>query len=150
VYCTHRALPALKARAGLVVAVSSLAGKTGVPTRSAYAATKHAMQGFFDSLRVELRRTAVDVLVVSPGFVDTGIRDRNLGADGKPIGASPRDETTDTMSIDECVDLVVDGMRRRRREVVMTRLGKIGLWARLIVPDVVDLMAARAVTERGR
>jgi len=83
VYCTHYALPHLLASRGQLVAISSLTGKTGVPTRTAYAASKHAMQGFFDSLRVELLGTGVDVLVVSPGFVKTGIRDRVLGGDGK-------------------------------------------------------------------
>ena len=71
VYCTHFALPHLKKSRGLLVAVSSLTGKTGVPTRTGYAASKHAMQGFFDSLRIELHGGGVDVLVVSPGFVAT-------------------------------------------------------------------------------
>jgi len=67
VYCTHFALPLLKQSKGLLVAVTSLTGKTGVPTRTGYAASKHAMHGFFDSLRIELRGSGVDVLVVAPG-----------------------------------------------------------------------------------
>jgi len=55
VYCTHYALPYLKANRGLLVAISSLCGKTAVPTRTGYVASKHAMQGFFDTLRIELR-----------------------------------------------------------------------------------------------
>jgi NAD(P)-dependent dehydrogenase (short-subunit alcohol dehydrogenase family) len=90
VYCTHYALPYLKASRGLLVAISSLCGKTAVPTRSGYVASKHAMQGFFDTLRIELRGTGVDVLVVSPGFVATDIRERALGANGQPLGQSPR------------------------------------------------------------
>jgi len=72
VYCTRHALPHLIASRGRIVAVSSLSGLTGVPTRTGYAASKHAMRGFFDSLRIELRRHGVSVTVAYPGFVDTG------------------------------------------------------------------------------
>ena len=91
VYSTHYALPHLLASKGLVVGISSLTGKTGVPTRSGYAASKHAMQGFLDSIRIELRGTGVGVLVVSPGFVKTDIRSKVLGTDGKSRETSPRD-----------------------------------------------------------
>jgi short-subunit dehydrogenase len=148
VYCTHFALPWIKQRRGLLVAVSSLTGKTGVPTRSAYGATKHAMQGFFDALRVELRGTGVDVLVVSPGFVATDIRARALGPSGAPRGASPRDEKRGTMSVEECVAIIVDAMAKRRREVVMTLKAKLGMVLKLVAPNVVDAIAARAVREK--
>ena len=68
---TALALPHLKQSKGLLVAVASLAGLTGVPERSGYAASKHAMIGFFDSLRIELRGSGVDVSVVAPDFVVT-------------------------------------------------------------------------------
>lgn len=80
VYCTLYALPYLKKSRGRIVGISSLTGKTGVPTRSGYAASKHAMVGFFDSLRVELVDTGVSVTMVYPGFVATGVRERALGA----------------------------------------------------------------------
>ncbi|HUH04845.1 MAG TPA: SDR family oxidoreductase, partial [Kofleriaceae bacterium] len=150
VYCTWHALPHLTASGGLICAVSSLTGKTGVPTRSGYAASKHAMQGFFDSLRVELRNTGVDVLVVSPGFVATDIRARVLGPDGAPLGASARDESRGTMSVDTCVDGIIGAMRKRRRELVMTAPGKVGLVLKLMAPGLVDRLAARAVDDPGR
>ena len=149
VFCTHSALPHLKAAKGLVVAVSSLTGKFGVPTRTAYAASKHAMQGFFDSLRVELMGTGVDVLVVSPGFVATPIRSRALGPDGAPTGESPRDESHDTMTVEECVRLIVRAMERRDRELVMTARGRFGLWMRLVAPGFVDRLALKALRERN-
>jgi NAD(P)-dependent dehydrogenase (short-subunit alcohol dehydrogenase family) len=149
VYCTHAALPHLKRSRGLLVAVSSLTGKTGVPTRSGYAASKHAMQGFFDSLRIELIGSGIDVLVASPGFVDTGIRDRVLGPDGKPREVSPRDETKDTMSLEECTRILVRAIDRRDREVVMTSAARIGMWVKLVAPGVVDRMALRAVREKS-
>jgi NAD(P)-dependent dehydrogenase (short-subunit alcohol dehydrogenase family) len=150
VFCTRYALAHLKRSKGLVVAISSLTGKFGVPTRSAYAASKHAVQGFFDSLRVELAETGVDVLVVSPGFVATPIRARALGPDGRPHGESPRDESRDTMSVEECVRLIVGAMERRDRELVMTAKGRLGLWLQLVAPRLVDRMALKALRERDR
>ena len=66
VYCTWYALPHLKKTRGRLVAVSSLTGRNGVPTRTLYAGTKHAMAGFFDSLRIELKRDGVSVTVIYP------------------------------------------------------------------------------------
>lgn len=145
VYCTHYALPHIKASQGLLVAISSLSGKTGVPTRSGYVASKHAMQGFFDTLRIELRGTGVDVLVVSPGFVATDIRQRILGADGNPISASLGNEQSMAMPVSKCVNQIVQAITQRKRELVMTPKGRFGLWLKLVVPGLVDMMAARAV-----
>jgi short-subunit dehydrogenase len=144
VYCTHFALPHLKARQGLLVAISSLTGKTGVPTRTGYAASKHAMQGFFDSLRIELLGSGVDVLVVSPGFVATGIRDRALGPDGQPLRRSFRDESRGTMDVATCVALILKAIERREREVVMTAQGKVLQVLKLVAPGLVDRLAQRA------
>ena len=74
------------------MAVSSLAGLSGVPTRAAYAASKHAMFGFFDSLRIKLMRTGVMVTMVAPDFVLSEIHRRAFGKDGKPLGSSPMQE----------------------------------------------------------
>ena len=145
VYCSHYALPHLKASNGLLVAVSSLCGKTAVPTRSAYVASKHAMQGFFDTLRIELRGTGVNVLVVSPGYVATAIRQRALGRDGAPLGISPRDEHQSTLSAAACAQQIVTAMERRQRELIMTAKGKAIPWLKLFSPDLVDWLADQAV-----
>ncbi|AEI62866.1 short chain dehydrogenase [Corallococcus macrosporus] len=150
VYCTHHALPHLKARRGLVVAVSSLTGKTGVPNRSGYAASKHAMHGFFDSLRIELRGTGVDVTVVCPGFVATHIRDNALGADGQPVRRSKHDESAGNMDVDTCVAITLKAMERREREVVMTTKARIAQFLKLVAPGVVDRIAAKAIQDRQR
>ena len=148
VYCTYYALPHLRENRGLLVAISSLTGKTGVPTRSGYAASKHAMQGFFDTLRIELLGSGVDVLVVSPGFVATDIRARALGPDGRSLTESPRHEDRSTMSVEECVGLIIEAIEKRKREVVMTARAKLGMWLKLVAPRVVDGIAARAVKEK--
>ncbi|GAP99704.1 SDR family oxidoreductase [Leptolyngbya sp. NIES-2104] len=144
VYCTHYALPYLKRSRGLLVAISSLCGKTAVPTRTGYVASKHAMQGFFDTLRIELQGSGVDVLVVSPGFVATDIRDRALAGNGQSLGQSPRNEDQGTMSIENCVRQIVTAMETRKRDHIMTLKGKVIPWAKLIAPGLVDRLAAYA------
>jgi short-subunit dehydrogenase len=144
VYCTYYALPYLKQTQGRIVAVSSLSGKTGVPTRSGYAASKHAMAGFFDSLRIELAPFHVSVTSIYPGYVATGVRELAMGADGRPLGQSPAQEN-EAMPVEKCARLILRATERRKREVVMTLRGKLGGWVKLIAPGVVDRAAADAV-----
>ena len=148
VHCTAHALPYLRETGGLLVGISSLAGRTGVPTRTGYSASKHAMTGFFDSLRIELADSGVDVTMVYPGFVSTGIRENATGPDGKPIEVSPVKEG-EVMGVEECARRIVRAMDRREREVIMTARGKIGLWLKLLAPSLVDRIARRAI-EKGR
>lgn len=144
VYPTFHALPHLKKSRGQVVAVSSLAGLNGVPLRTAYAATKHAQMGFFDSLRIELRDAGVTVTVIAPYFVQSEIRKRSPGADGRTVEASPVKEA-EIMSAEECARLMVRAMERRQRMLVMSLKGKLGRWAKLVAPGLVDWVAAEAV-----
>lgn len=144
VYPTYFALPHLRTSRGQIVVVSSLAGLTGVPLRSGYAATKHAQIGFFDSLRIELRPTGVAVTVVAPYFVRSEIRRRALGGDGRPLASSPVREA-EVMSAEECARQIVGAMRRRRRMLVMTLKGRLGRWLKLAAPPLVDRIAERAV-----
>jgi short-subunit dehydrogenase len=148
VYPTFYALPHLKRSRGQIVAVSSLAGLCGVPMRTAYAATKHAQIGFFDSLRVELRGTGVDVTVVCPYWVRSEIRRRAAGPDGRTVDASPVHED-EVMTAEECARLTIRAMERRQRMLVMTLKGRVGRWAKLVAPALVDRMAAEAV-RKGR
>jgi short-subunit dehydrogenase len=147
-YCTYYALPYLKKTHGRIVGVSSLTGKTGVPTRTGYAASKHAMAGFFDSLRIELMDTGVTVTMVYPGFVSTEIRERAFGADGKPLGKSPVHEDQ-VMTAEECARQILEAASTRRRELVMTARAKVGMWLKLVAPGLVDRIARKAI-ERGR
>jgi len=148
VYPTFYALPHLKRSRGQIVAVSSLVGLTGVPMRTAYAATKHAQIGFFDSLRVELRGTGVSVTVVAPYFVQSEIRKRSPGPDGRTVETSPVKEG-EIMSAEECARRMVRAMERRQRMLVMSFKGKLGRWVKLVAPGLVDRTAAAAV-RKGR
>lgn len=148
VYCTYYALPYLKQSKGRIVGVSSLAGKTGVPTHSGYAASKHAMVGFFDSLRIELADSGISVTMIYPGFVATEIRQRAFGPDGKLLGKSPVHEG-EVMTAEACARLIVEAAAQRKRELVMTTRGKVGQWLKLFAPGLVDRIARKAI-EEGR
>jgi len=148
VYCTFYALPYLKETRGLIVAISSLTGKTGVPTRSGYAASKHAMVGFFDSLRIELAGHGVGVSIVYPDFVATETRMRAFGPDGVPLERSPiREERV--MTVETCAQMTIKAMSRRQRELILSTRGKIGQWIKLVAPGVIDNIAQRAVSRRS-
>ena len=149
VWCTHAALPHLRASKGHIVAVSSLAGLVGVPGRTAYSATKFAMTGFFEALRAELRTAGVSVTTAYPGVVATSIRHRGYNAQGEPAGASGLKED-DAMSVEECAKLIIGGMEARKREVVMTAKGRLGRFAKLLVPGMVEDMALAALKEDVR
>ncbi len=146
VYCTYFALPHLKKSNGRLVGVSSLTGKMGIPTRSAYSASKHAMAGFFDTLRIELAAKGVSVTMIYPGFVQTEVRERAFGPDGKPLGESPAQESK-MMTAEECASIIVRAMAKRKREVVMTARGKVGQWLKLLAPGVVERIARKAIEQ---
>ena len=146
VWCTHAALPHLKETRGTIVAVSSLAGLMGVPGRNAYSATKFAVTGFFEALRAELKPAGVSVTVAYPGVVATETRRRGYNAKGEAAGTSGLKED-DAMSVEECAKLIIDGMDRRKREVVMTTRGKLGRFVKLLAPGMVENMALAALAE---
>ena len=147
VYCTHFALPHLLESQGLIVAISSLAGLTGVPSRTGYAASKHAMVGFFDSLRIELRKTGVDVSVIAPDFVVSQIHRRALKGDGERMGETPMQEKR-IMSAEECARLIIGAMEKRQRLLITSARGKFGRWLKLIAPGLIDRIAERAIRLR--
>ncbi len=146
VWCTHAALPFLKQSRGSIVAVSSLAGLIGVPGRTAYSATKFAMTGFFEALRAELKNSGVSVTTAYPGVVATSIRHHGLNAAGVAAGSSGLKED-DAMSVEVCAKLILQGMDRREREVVMTAKDKLGRWLKLLSPSTVEAMALAALKD---
>jgi short-subunit dehydrogenase len=147
VYTTAAALPYLKNSHGLIVAVASIAGLTGVPERTGYAASKHALVGFFESLRIELKDSGVAVTIVAPDFVVSEIHRRAIGPDGAPLGVTPMHEAH-IMTAAQCAQLIVAAMRRRDRLLITSVRGRLGRWARLVAPALVDRLAARAIRER--
>jgi short-subunit dehydrogenase len=145
VYCTYYALPFLKETRGRIVNVSSLGGMLAIPFNTSYVASKFAMIGFSDSLRMELTRAGVSVTVICPYWVVTEFHERYLDKDGRPKGPSGRAIYTEKMmTADQCARIVLRAARRRKRQVVMWP-GTPGIWLKLISPDLMDRLAISKV-----
>jgi short-subunit dehydrogenase len=149
VYCAYYALAPLKHARGLIVGMASASGLMGVPMLSGYAATKHAVIGFYDSLRVELAASGVDVTVVAPDFVQSRILARAVDAHGEPLDMSPLDQTR-LMSAENCARRIVRGMARRKRLVLTSERTAWARWGRILTPWLVDRIAAASVGVRYR
>lgn len=147
VYCTRHALPWLKKTRGRIVAVASVAGLTGVPARSGYCASKHAMIGFFDSLRIELAESGVSVTVIAPDFVVSQMHRRAVDGRGQALGETPMQEDR-IMSAEECAALILRATERRQRLLVTSARGRLGRWLKLVAPGAVDRIARKAIEER--
>lgn len=143
-YLTHAALPHLKASQGQVVVVASVAGLTGVPTRTGYSASKHAVIGFFDSLRIELIEDNVAVTVLCPDFVVSEIHKRALDGKGNPLGSSPMQESQ-IITAEQCATMMLPAIIKRQRQFITSRRGNLGRWVRLIAPNLIDKIAKRAI-----
>jgi NAD(P)-dependent dehydrogenase (short-subunit alcohol dehydrogenase family) len=117
-YTSYHAVPHITRSRGSLVAVSSLTGKRGVPSYAAYGAAKSAVQGLYESLRLELAPAGVHVGVVSPGFVDTPLREHVLGPDGKEWEQPPKPPFR-VWPVEKCVDRIVRLIVRRQREVLL-------------------------------
>jgi len=146
VYCTKYAMAQLLKNEGSVVGVSSIAGFQGLPGRTGYSASKFAMQGFLDALRVENLKTGLHVMTVCPGYTESNIRNVALTADGSLQGASPREEKK-MMSSEEVANHVFNGVVQRKREVVLTAQGKLAALLRKFLPSIVDKMVFDALAK---
>lgn len=147
VYCTYYALPYLKKARGRIVAVSSLGGKTAIPYNTPYCASKYAMHGFFDSLRMELHQSGVSCTVVCPYWVISEFHESQLNQDGVPRGAKGRAYyTSKTMTSDQCAGIILDAAYKRRREILMAP-GKIAALLKAIAPGFLDWLTIKMFLE---
>jgi short-subunit dehydrogenase len=145
--CCHHALPHLLETAGRIVNVSSLGGVLTIPYNTSYCASKFALQGFSDSLRMELQPRGVSVTVISPYWVVTEFHEHYLDRDGKPKGSSGRRIYTDRMmTADRCAEIILRAARRRKREVLMGP-GRMGMLMRWIAPAAVDKITIDSVMQ---
>jgi dehydrogenase/reductase SDR family protein 7B len=137
VYCTRYALPHILKNKGSVAGISSVAGKKGLPGRTGYSASKFAMEGFLETLRIENLKKGLHVLVACPGFTATNIRNTALAADGTVQGESPRDESG-MMSAAAVADAIYIAVVKRKRDLVLTSTGKITVWLNKLFPSWSD------------
>lgn len=136
-YLTKYSLPHLLESKGTIIAISSINGWRSTPARSAYSASKFAMQGFYESLRTEVMGRGVHVLVVCPGFTRSNIRNSALNADGKTQGESPRDELK-MMSPEEVAEKTFKAAKNKKRDLILTNQGKLAVLLNKIIPGTMD------------
>lgn len=133
VHCTQLALRSLRARRGQIVVISSIAGFSPLFGRTGYSASKHALHGFFDSLRSEVEGDGVDVTVVCPAFIATGIERAALGGDGGPA-TLPRTAIGGETSADNMAARILAAVYRRQRLCLPTSLAKLAWWTSRLSP----------------
>ena len=144
VYCTKFALPYLLASKGSVVGVVSVAGYSALPARTGYSASKYAIRGFLDTIRIEHMKDGLNVLVFAPGYTSSNVRNAALTADGSPQGETPLDEGK-LMSAEACAKCLSRALRRRRSEVTLTALGRASVFTRNFLPRLMDRLTYRFI-----
>ena len=137
VYCTKYALPYLLESKGSVVGVISTAGHIGLPGRTGYSASKFAIRGFLNTLRVEHRYDGLHVMVFAPGFTASNIRNVALLADGSPQGMTPRNESK-MMTAEKVARRMAYGLRLRKNEMLLTPMGKMTKFFNFVLPKFVE------------
>jgi short-subunit dehydrogenase len=147
VYCTYYALPYLKHSKGRIVAVSSLGGKSAIPYNTPYCASKYALHGFFDSLRMELVQHGVSCSVICPWWVITEFHESQLNKDGLPRGQRGRAiYSKNMMTADQCAAITLAAAYKRRREVLMGP-GILAVLLKTIAPGFLDWLTFKIFLE---
>ncbi|MCB0819629.1 MAG: SDR family oxidoreductase [Bacteroidetes bacterium] len=137
VYCTRFALPHLQKSRGIIVGMSSVAGYKGLPTRSGYSASKFAVEGLLETIRIENLKKGVAVCIARPGFVATDIRNKMLSADGTQQGVSHKDEEK-SMSPEEVARHLLKAVAKRKRTMILSRTAILSFWINKFFPSWLD------------
>ena len=145
VHCTRAALDALCASHGLIIVISSVAGFAPLIARTGYAAAKHALHGFFESLRTELADDGVGVLMVCPSFIATGIDRNALGGDGAPARHAQQIVGVRAQAEDIAAE-ILHAARKGKRLLLPGRMAKLAWWVSRLAPRYY----ARAMARRLR
>lgn len=146
VNCCKYALPHLQRARGSIVGISSVAGLHGLPGRTGYSASKYAMTGFLETLRIENLKKGLHVMVACPGFTASNVRFAALTADGSQQGETPRDEAK-MMTPEEVARIVVRGIRRRKRLCLMEIEGRATHFVKKFAPGFLDRMFYRVMSK---
>lgn len=148
VYCTKYALPSILQSKGTIVGISSIAGYRGLPGRSAYSASKYALQGWLEAVKTELLSDGVHVMWVSPGFTTSNIRNAALNKNAESHGETPMDESK-MMTAEECASRILDAIRKKKRSLVMTFTGKRTVFLNKFFPGLADKLVHKFFFKNG-
>ncbi len=146
VYCTKFALPYLLKTKGSLVGVISIAGYVGLPGRSGYSASKFAIRGFLDTVRIENLKSGLHVLVAAPGFTTSEVRKAALTSNGLHQGETPRNENS-MMSAEECAHHILNAVKKRKRQLILTFAeGKLTVFVGKFFPALLDRITYKVMS----
>ncbi len=145
VYCSKYALPHLLKTRGSLVGVSSIAGIQGLPGRTGYSASKFAVHGLLETIRIENLRKGLHVMILTAGFTKTDIRKRALKANGEEQGITPRDENKH-MKPERVARAMVRALRKKKRHKILTVEGQLLAVFQRIIPTICDLIAYKKLS----
>lgn len=150
VYCTKYSLPHILSTKGSIVGVISIAGYIGLPARTGYAASKFAVRGFLDTLRIEHLKEDLHVLVAAPGFTTSNIRTTALNESGKMQGESPRDESK-MMSSEDCAKYIIRAIEKRKNQLILTFWeGKVTVWLKKWYPALLERLTYKHMAKEDK
>lgn len=149
VYLTYYSLPLLKLSNGLITVISSIQGIVPVPYHTGYAASKHALLGFFNTLRIELKNDGVDVLTVIPHWLrGTNLRNNALDKGGNLFGKSNLKHTKESVTLEECAEGIIDSMKKRKREFVIPSKLKLLSIINTVSPKTAEKIISSKVNDQ--
>ena len=146
IYSTKYALKYILKSQGSIVGISSIAGHKGLPARTAYSASKFAMVGFLEALRIENLKKGLHVLIASPGFTASNIRENALNSSGEHQQESPRNEKS-MMTSEEVARKIVVAIQQRKNSIVMTTQGKLLVFLNKFLPNIVDRLVFKNLSK---
>jgi len=149
VYLIHFCLPALIKSKGMITAISSIQGKIAVPHHTGYVASKHALTGFLNTLRMEVKDKGVDVMLVMPHWLrGTDLRKNAFDKNGKQIGESKKEHSKESITLEECSRKIIKGMTNRKRELIIPGKLKALTWLNLFFPNLAEKIVMGKVEEQ--
>jgi len=133
----------IKKKEGMIVSISSVAGKLGAPMRSAYSAAKHAIIGFMDTLRAEIHEDNIKIMIVTPGSVQTNVSKNALHGDGEKHGVTDP-AIANGIPVDECAKAIVRGIKNETPELLIAKgKEKFAVYARRFYPNLLFKMMTK-------
>lgn len=143
VHLTQAALPELARSQGRIVVLSSVAGFAPLIGRAGYAASKHALHGFFDTLRAELRDDGVSVTVACPTFTKTSIDDNAVSGDGSRLSTEKK-VVGRLLRAEDVAASIIEACERRQDRVLISPLAKASYWLSRLVPPLYERAMRRS------
>ena len=135
----------LQKKSGHFVAISSSAGKFGVPVRTGYSASKFALHGYYEGLRAELHKTNIHTTIICPGYIKTDISKNALTSDGSPQGTMD-DAQANGMPVEKMVEKVLQAITNKKEELLVGGLKEthLAVWMSRMFPSLFRKIIAKS------